>query len=584
MAKKINLGKVGITLEGNYDSSKSYASRTCVFYNHVSWTSKKDVPAGIAPGSNDEYWQKVSERGAQGERGPQGNSAYINDGEVNKFELVNNLTQGGEAAALSAEQGKILKKELTELESELQSQQNTLYGGSFSKLENNIIGQRTRYITLSVKQGNKIEVYFESSSSLHCMLGVNFSDGTSNGSIVILTNNNPYVYTAEKDVTNILFYIQEAGDIETFAMYVNINNNLPRLYTKVDNNDSTTTLLAAGDIAWEEGYYDYADGSKKSASFYRRTQKFDRRIEDLFTELPFNENDAFISLWKSGVYVGFRQYGNFYSPASKPNESAIVSSIEYDEFAFSVLINNITDYLTKYQFINIKSLSQSLSQSLSNIGFWSGKKIGFLGDSITAGAYFDANGGHETERPYCIACCEELHAIPINYGTSGTSISSTSAISPSSAFVKRYSKMADDLDMIVVLGGTNDFSNGNNVVLGTLDDRTDISFYGAMDVLCKGLLTKYPDKRIVFITPLLRNNSTGSEGITNDRGFTIEQVRQAIVEVAQDRYGLIVINGKSLGISPYSPNKTEYIWDGLHPNPPGYEMMGKNLGHILSAI
>lgn len=116
MAKTINLGKVGLTFEGDYDSSKNYASRTCVFYDHVSWASKKDVPAGIAPGTSEEYWQKVSERGAQGIQGPQGNSAFDGTG----IELVNNLAQGGEAAALSAEQGKILKEELTELESEVE--------------------------------------------------------------------------------------------------------------------------------------------------------------------------------------------------------------------------------------------------------------------------------------------------------------------------------------------------------------------------------------------------------------------------------------------------------------------------------
>lgn len=150
MAKTINLGKVGVTLGGDYDSSKNYASRTCVFYNHVSWTSKKDVPAGIAPGTNDEYWQKVSERGAQGiqgERGPQGNSAFDGTG----IELVNNLTQGGEASALSAEQGKILKTELTELESY------AIKTGYFS-------GQRQRgYI--AVEQGNPI-VQTDSTSSM----------------------------------------------------------------------------------------------------------------------------------------------------------------------------------------------------------------------------------------------------------------------------------------------------------------------------------------------------------------------------------------------------------------------------------
>ena len=122
MAKTINLGKVGITLGGDYDSSKNYASKTTVFYNYVSWTSKKDVPAGIAPGTNDEYWQKISERGEkgeQGDRGPQGNSAFDGTG----VEIVNNLTQGGEAAVLSAEQGKILDNKTTSLSSLLEYQE-----------------------------------------------------------------------------------------------------------------------------------------------------------------------------------------------------------------------------------------------------------------------------------------------------------------------------------------------------------------------------------------------------------------------------------------------------------------------------
>ena len=72
MAKTINLGKVGITFGGDYDLNSSYASKTCVFYNFVSWVSRKDVPAGVAPGTNAEYWQKVSERGAQGVQGEKG--------------------------------------------------------------------------------------------------------------------------------------------------------------------------------------------------------------------------------------------------------------------------------------------------------------------------------------------------------------------------------------------------------------------------------------------------------------------------------------------------------------------------------
>lgn len=164
MAKTINLGKVGITLGGDYDSSKNYASRTCVFYNHVSWTSKKDVPAGIAPGTNDEYWQKVSERGAQGiqgERGPQGNSAFDGTG----IELVNNLTQGGEASVLSAEQGKILKTELTELESDLIKEVDVAYdeklSNSYIKRNGEIGNYDYFYVNLyNVVEGDKFQISF----------------------------------------------------------------------------------------------------------------------------------------------------------------------------------------------------------------------------------------------------------------------------------------------------------------------------------------------------------------------------------------------------------------------------------------
>lgn len=126
MAKKINLGKVGITTEGAYDSSKAYEKLSCVTYNHESWVSTKDVPAGNAPDNASPFWQKMSARGEQGIQGPvgpQGNSAFDGNG----VEIVNNLTQGGEAAVLSAEQGKILKNEVTELSEEVNGLSDKLF-------------------------------------------------------------------------------------------------------------------------------------------------------------------------------------------------------------------------------------------------------------------------------------------------------------------------------------------------------------------------------------------------------------------------------------------------------------------------
>lgn len=101
MAEKLNLGKVSITAEGAYNPSMSYDKLVCVFYNGVSWLSRKAVPAGVAPtGENSAYWQKMSDRGAQGvpgETGPQG-PAY-NDSEIKQqfselSERVNDIARG----------------------------------------------------------------------------------------------------------------------------------------------------------------------------------------------------------------------------------------------------------------------------------------------------------------------------------------------------------------------------------------------------------------------------------------------------------------------------------------------------------
>ena len=109
MSEQVKLGKVAMTLGGDYSSSQVYDKLTCVQYDGCSWVSKKQVPEGVAPTpANSAYWQKISDRGVQG---PQGQS-YV-DKEL--VPIVNDLTTGGSANVLSAEQGKILKTELTEL-------------------------------------------------------------------------------------------------------------------------------------------------------------------------------------------------------------------------------------------------------------------------------------------------------------------------------------------------------------------------------------------------------------------------------------------------------------------------------------
>ena len=98
-----------------------------------------------------------------------------------------------------------------------------------------------------------------------------------------------------------------------------------------------------------------------------------------------------------------------------------------------------------------------------------GKKINFLGDSITQGV-----GTSAPEHIYHAVLAKEYGATARNYGISGTRFARQSANSAVSSFDQnfcdRVEKMDADADIIVVFGGTNDFGHGD-APLGTPADR-----------------------------------------------------------------------------------------------------------------
>ena len=256
------------------------------------------------------------------------------------------------------------------------------------------------------------------------------------------------------------------------------------------------------------------------------------------------------------------------------NKKAIESQAKAVEAKFA----NLSESLDERDHELEESVEQALAVQNSN---WKGKVINFIGDSITYGAYTPVGGSSpnmRAEKRYCEIACERLGATCRNYGVSGISISSTSYQSPSSAISLRYTRMDNAADMVVIAGGTNDYGTG--VALGTIADTTDISFYGALHVLCSGLCEKYPGKRIVFVTPFHRSSEAA-----NKAGATLAQYKQAIYDVARDEFGFAVLDGWAVGLSPKNAKvKAEYIVDGVHPNPIGHELIGTSLAHMLNAL
>lgn len=70
--------------------------------------------------------------------------------------------------------------------------------------------------------------------------------------------------------------------------------------------------------------------------------------------------------------------------------------------------------------------------------------------------------------------------------------------------VLRYTDWADDNpDFVLIFIGTNDAANA--VPIGTSTDTDTSTFYGALNTLISGLITKYTAAKFGFITPYLRN-------------------------------------------------------------------------------
>ena len=130
-----------------------------------------------------------------------------------------------------------------------------------------------------------------------------------------------------------------------------------------------------------------------------------------------------------------------------------------------------------------------------------------LGDSITFGA-IPNGGGAQMENPYPTLVGEIIGATKVNnYGIAGSTVASgENSLKP---MCTRYSGLAKNSDIISVMGGINDI--GKHIPLGTIDDYSNETFYGALNNLAYGLKTNYKDAFIFFIIPLPNSATYESE-------------------------------------------------------------------------
>lgn len=207
-----------------------------------------------------------------------------------------------------------------------------------------------------------------------------------------------------------------------------------------------------------------------------------------------------------------------------------------------------------------------------------GKKINFLGDSITFGYSLNS----EDEVYHQVLLHSAGLASARNYGINGSRIARQSALDDTGpCFAERWCDMDDDADVIVVFGGTNDQAHGD-APIGLFSDRTSATFYGALHVLISGLKSKYPNAVIVFMTPLHRTEENEPNKATEK--LLIDYVN--IIKEVTAFYHIPVLDLHNLcEIQPNNKDDREHLCpDGIHPNAAGQQMVANCLLDFLERL
>lgn len=196
-----------------------------------------------------------------------------------------------------------------------------------------------------------------------------------------------------------------------------------------------------------------------------------------------------------------------------------------------------------------------------------------IGDSITKGTYTaeHQSSPNTVANPAFSGVLQELLGCDqlFNHGENGTCISSNTHVFPHRAMVLRYTEM-EDADVVVLAAGTNDFRCG--VPLGNPSDTGEDTFWGAVDMILRGLKEKYPKAEIYVVAPIHCHDEDN-----NPLGLSQDAYRDVLFKKAAE-YNIPAIDGYEVPLNLKDDAQRKlYGKDGVHPNQEGHRIYGEHL-------
>ena len=218
-----------------------------------------------------------------------------------------------------------------------------------------------------------------------------------------------------------------------------------------------------------------------------------------------------------------------------------------------------------------------------------GKKINFLGDSITEGS-----GVQLVENRYDNRLKAKYGLRTNNYGIGGTRLAHQTKPSEKPRYdlcmCGRAFNIDPSADITVVYGGVNDYLHGD-APFGEWGDKTPATFVGAVYFIMNFLKTNDPEQALAFMTPA-RCYFYGVECTVPSPHLNKRPDARPLLDYVQ----VIVRTGKELGIpvlnlyddlgvdSMREDDRVRYTVEGLHFNDEGHARIAERLADFLSSL
>lgn len=202
---------------------------------------------------------------------------------------------------------------------------------------------------------------------------------------------------------------------------------------------------------------------------------------------------------------------------------------------------------------------------------FSNMKIACLGDSITEGA----NGA----TPYPAFLKEILGAEEvINLGIGGSTICSDHDDGVS-AMSDRMDEIPEDVDIVIVIGGTNDNFYQASWQFGFMDWETkgDETFCGDLQLLMRRFKWLFPDTKVIFFTP---PSNAKIDELKAENPNLLDQSKYAEATVyigAEEGMPVVDLYNQNFLNAHDSTVAKQLLGDKVHPNTEGNQILAERI-------